>query len=201
MNYIIQQFDTPPDWSLIRPAVIDQFNWGGTYRPKSEARLCLIRQEGFLLRTMSQESDPRAVYKMANDPVYKDSCLEFFVNFKPSESNTGYLNFECNANGALLCAYGNSNQNRKSICDLGLPAPAVKPFKGNGFWGYELLIPMKLIKELFGSSNFEKGDIVKGNFFKCGDDTEFPHYGSWTVIQNPVPNFHLPEYFGTLEIG
>ncbi len=201
MNYIIQQFDTLPDWELIQPAAIDQYNWGGSYRPKSEARLCLIRRKGFLLRIMSWESDPRSVYKQANDPVYKDSCLEFFVNFKPSAIGTGYLNFECNANGALLCAYGNSSQNRKSICDFGLPAPAVKSFKGTDFWGYQLFIPNELIKELFGNSDFQKGEIIRGNFFKCGDDTEFPHYASWTAIDNPIPNFHLPKYFGTLEIG
>lgn len=201
MNYIIQQFDAPPDWDLIRPAAIDQYNWGGAYRPQSEARLCLIRKEGFLLRIMSKEDHPRRVYEKAEDPVYKDSCLEFFVNFKPSESRSGYLNFECNANGALLCAYGDSNQNRKSIRSLGLPVPAAKPFEGNGFWGYELFIPLEWIEKIFGSSDFQKGDLIRGNFFKCGDDTEIPHYGSWTVIHNPVPNFHLPKYFGTLEIG
>lgn len=201
MNYMIQQFDAPPDWDLICPAAIDQYNWGETYRPKSEARLCLIGREGFLLRIMSEESAPRAVYTKSNDPVYKDSCLEFFVNFRPSENSTGYINFECNANGALLCAYGDSCRNRKPVCDLGLPAPPVKPFRGSGFWGYELFIPMAFVKRFFGDSNFQKGDVLRGGFFKCGDDTEFPHYGSWTVIQSRVPNFHLPQYFGTLEIG
>jgi len=36
------------------------------------------------------------------DPVYKDSCVEFFVKPKPDK---GYFNFEFIAVGTLLCSY------------------------------------------------------------------------------------------------
>ena len=54
--------------------------------------------------------------------------------------------------------------------------------------------------ELYGV-NIE-GNVLdfKGNFYKCGDETKTPHYGSWNPIENPTPDFHRPEGFGELVI-
>lgn len=201
LTYVIKQVDSLPDWETVEPISISEYNWGGDYRPKTTARLCYITEEGFLLRIECEEQNPKAVYFHDNDPVYKDSCLEFFVNFKPHADSSGYINFEGNANGSLLCGYGNSRHNRKMVKDFGTPQPKVKPFRESNLWGYELWIPLSLIRKIYSDSSFKKGDILKGNFFKCGDETSIPHYGSWTKIGSPAPDYHLPEYFGTLEIG
>src|SRR3546814_9695772 len=42
------------------------------------------------------------------------------------------------------------------------------------------------------------GRRCTGNFYKCGDDLPEPHYVAWNPIDNPTPNFHLPQYFGEL---
>ncbi len=201
MSYIIKQLAGKPDWDSIEPISISQYNWGGDYRPKAEAKLCYVTGEGFFLRISCEEENPKAVYTQANDPVYKDSCLEMFLNFKPQEQGTGYINFEGNANGAILCCYGTSRHNRKKVVELGAEHPAAIPFQSNGLWGYELYVPLSLIQAVYGDASFAKGDMLKGNFFKCGDETENPHYGSWTKIDTPSPDYHLPEFFGTLEIG
>jgi hypothetical protein len=39
---------------------------------------------------------------------------------------------------------------------------------------------------------------ITGNFYKCGDETEYPHFGCWNLIASPVPDFHRPEYFGEI---
>lgn len=201
LNYIIKQVDSTPNWESIEPISISEYNWGGNYRPNSTAKLSFIKQKGFLLQTSCEEENPKSVYFHDNEPVYRDSCLEFFMNFKPQIEGSGYINFECNANGALLCGYGTTKKDRNFIKDLGIPQPSVKACRGPNLWGYELFIPLSLIQEIYGNSSFRTGDLLKGNFFKCGDDTELPHYGSWTKIENPTPNFHLPEFFGTLEMG
>ncbi|HEX9250722.1 MAG TPA: carbohydrate-binding family 9-like protein, partial [Ignavibacteriaceae bacterium] len=46
-----------------------------------------------------------------------------------------------------------------------------------------------------------KCDDAIGNFYKCGDETEFKHYGMWSLIENSTPDFHLPEYFGKIIFG
>jgi hypothetical protein len=39
-------------------------------------------------------------------------------------------------------------------------------------------------------------DKIFGNFYKCADDTENPHFLSWNPILLATPNFHCPDYFG-----
>ena len=201
MNYVIKQVDSIPKWEMIEPASISEYNWGGAYRPNASARLCYVKHKGFLLRLTCEERDPKSVYTHDNDPVYKDSCLEFFVNFKPKAEDCGYINFEGNAAGALLSGYGKTRDNRKFLRELGVTAPKSVPFRDSNGWGYELFISLSFISAIYSNSAFQKGDILKGNFFKCGDETQIPHYGSWTKIENPSPDFHIPEFFGTLEIG
>lgn len=193
--------DGAPNWDAIDSISISEYNWGGNYRPNASAKLCYIKQNGFLLQMSCEENNPKFVYFHDDEPVYKDSCLEFFINFKPQTDGSEYLNFECNADGALLCGYGSTKSNRMFLKDLGISPPCVKSLRTTNLWGYELFIPLSLIQKVYGNLYFKTGDILKGNFFKCGDETELPHYGSWTKVNNPTPNFHLPEFFGTLEMG
>ncbi len=44
------------------------------------------------------------------------------------------------------------------------------------------------------------GIKAKANVYKCGDNLSKPHFLSWNPIHHPTPNFHLPEFFGTLEL-
>ena len=39
---------------------------------------------------------------------------------------------------------------------------------------------------------------LMGNFYKCADGTDSPHYVSWSPIKTEKPNFHCPEFFGEL---
>ncbi|MNL73189.1 hypothetical protein D3C87_1986170 [compost metagenome] len=38
----------------------------------------------------------------------------------------------------------------------------------------------------------------KGNFYKCGDKLEQPHYLSWSPIHLPHPQFHAIDFFGNI---
>lgn len=42
------------------------------------------------------------------------------------------------------------------------------------------------------------GRVMKGNFYKCGDMLQTPHYLSWSPIRLERPQFHCPQFFGTL---
>lgn len=200
MEYEIMTVAEIPDWNLIPQARIATYAWGGDYRPLAWARLCFVPRRGFFLRLECEETDPKATYEKTNDPVCKDSCMEAFLNFKPELPGSGYLNLEANAKGTLLCGYGRDRYGRKSLGDLGAPYPAVTPFISASSWGWEAEIPLPLLRQVYGEAEFVPGDRLKGNFYKCGDETEPPHYGSWSPIQNPTPDFHRPEGFGDLVI-
>jgi hypothetical protein len=59
-----------------------------------------------------------------------------------------------------------------------------------------LIIPASVfIKEGFNSF---QGLKMTGNFYKCGDALESPHYLCWNHIKTEQPDYHRPEYFGEL---
>ena len=65
-------------------------------------------------------------------------------------------------------------------------------------WTMYIEIP----KQALGFADHESlaGQKIRGNFYKCGDKTPEPHFLSWSPIDLPKPNFHVPEFFGLLEL-
>ena len=200
-SYTIHQLDADPNWDAVPIAEVNTCPWGGDYLPRITAQVVLVRGQYFLARMECWEKSPRAVQTEQNSSIYEDSCMEFFVNFKPEQQGSGYINLEANANGALCSAYGTSGAGRKYLSGTGFPMPEVTAKVLEDRWACEFKIPLGLIKGLYGNDEFETGDILQGNFFKCGDKTEKPHYITWAPNKNPDPAFHLPEYFGILVIG
>jgi len=174
------------------------YNWGGNYRPKTQGLLAFVKNEGFLLRMKCDEPDPLRRYTAANDPVYTDSCMEAFLAFYPQSEKSGYINFEMNANGALLCAYGESRHDRTYITDLGITPPVPKITLGTCYWELELMIPLSFVEAVCGRCDFKEGDVLRGNFFKVGENDEHPHFSSFMPITAEHPDFHLPEFFSDL---
>ena len=146
--------------------------------------------EALFVHMFVEEKNPKAIYTKANEPVYKDSCLECFLNLNPEKED--YLNIEVNANSVMLMGYGPERYKRSAL------VPDFKPlaYRNETGWGYHLEIPESFLIELFGEIKEE----WTGNFYKCGDDCEFEHYISWSNVLYPEPNFHRTEYFGKIKI-
>ena len=125
--------------------------------------------------------------------------MECFLNFDP-DGTDNYINLEANSNGALLCQFGNSRENRIALSDLRCAPPAVQVKKLPDRWICYFIIPMQTINALYGRLWFLPGDKFKGNFYKCGDKTAVPHYGTWNPVESDKPDFHRPECFGELEL-
>lgn len=200
MAYQIKTIDDITQVSKGNIAEINVYNWGGDYRPYAQGKLCYVKDQGFVVELLCKETNPRAVYVDQNGPVCKDSCLEFFANFMPKKEGMGYVNFECNANGSLLCCYGTVVYPRQTVVELGIEHPKAEALQTDTEWGYQVFIPLSLIETIYGKTNYQVGDHIKGNFFKCGDDTEHPHFGSYTKIDFPHPSFHQPAFFADMVI-
>ncbi|MBO7549226.1 MAG: hypothetical protein J6T77_04585, partial [Clostridia bacterium] len=71
----------------------------------------------------------------------------------------------------------------------------VKGVKESDRWYVEYLYPLDVIRDIFGVSEFPSGYTFRGNFFKCGDETDAPHFGTYNPITAPEPDFHRPECF------
>ena len=187
------------DFSDAPKAEIACYRWTEGYTPYAFAQLIYVRDLGLALHMEAYESDPKSVYTMYNQPVYTDSCLEFFVNCNPDQPL--YINFEMNANGAFLSALRPGRKGKQPIHELMSDLPAVMAKKFEDHWSVDAFFTLSQIKTLFGNDTFETGDVLLGNFYKCGDETPIPHFGMWAPIDLEAPDFHRPEFFGKLIIG
>jgi hypothetical protein len=149
-----------------------------------------------------QEHEVLARYRKTNDPVYKDSCVEFFIAF---DDDKAYYNLEFNRLGTCLGGFGPVKEARTLLPVEQLEAiryertllqkretkePAIN-------WTLTLAIPVQVFS--FHHFNSFQGKKCKVNFYKCGDDLSQPHYLAWNNIKSPKPNFHLPDFFGRAE--
>ncbi len=139
----------------------------------------------------------KAVYREDQDPVWQDSCVEFFV-----KQGDIYRNFEFNALGVCLSAYGPDRQGRKSLDKDSLTRILRFPSLSNeslpkeevlSNWTLTVAIPLDLI-------GLKPGSKFLANFYKCGDETAIVHYISWSEIGTGTPDFHQPAYFGQVEL-
>lgn len=188
------------DWNAIPAASIDNYFWLEGHTPATTAKLAYIEGFGFALRMTCAEGKPKAVYTRYNDPVYTDSCMEFFCDWL---GDGRYINMEMNANGTLLSCIGPDRHARTPIADLS--GGEIFPVEGevcDGHWQATAEIPTALLCKILGVNTipFGKGYTFRGNFYKCGDETPIPHYGMWNPVGTEKPDFHRPEYFGTLVI-
>lgn len=187
------------DFTDIPKAEISHYRWTQGYTPKAFAQLIYVDGLGFALHMEAFETDPKADCVMYNQPVYKDSCLEFFVNFNPEQPD--YINFEMNANGAFLSARRPGRKNKTPIHELLSDLPAVRSAKLADRWTVDAFFSLQQIETLFGRSAFAAGDTFMGNFYKCGDETPIPHFGMWSPIDLEQPDFHQPSFFGLFRIA
>ena len=186
------------DWNAIPDAPVDNFFWYEGHTPETAARLVFVEGFGFLLRLTCAETDPKAVYTEYNEPVYTDSCMEFFCDWL---GDGRYINMEMNPLGTLLSCIGADRHARIPVADLS--GGAIFPVKGEvceGYWTVTAEIPTALLCKILGvdSMPFGSGYTFRGNFYKCGDETPIVHYGMWSPVGTEKPDFHRPEYFGTL---
>ncbi|THU32449.1 hypothetical protein FAM09_27025 [Niastella caeni] len=168
------------------------------YRPEvlfSIAHGC----DAVFIKYFVKEKTVRAVNNTLNSPVYKDSCVEFFIGFG---NEPAYYNFEFNCIGTHLIGYGANNTDRTLLPNEISQQVKYKSELTNDQnqetigWELTLLIPVSVF--YFHNIQSINGRQCVANFYKCGDELPEPHFVTWSNIQWPQPNFHLRQFFGTL---
>lgn len=173
---------------------IDQFPWDdGGYRPESFARLAR-EEDGIHVQLRSRQADPRCEVTELGGPICTDDCLEFFLTPRPE---TGlYLNFETNARGVYHLGLGTGRHGR-AVFNSPAEDVTVTPVSEGEYWGVDVFFARAFFERWFGLYPAE--GPMKGNFYKCGDHTQHPHWGMWTPYTTlPQPDFHRPELFNDI---
>ncbi len=200
-----------PAWGRAETLRVASFHpQGSDHKPRTEAR-ALYDADGIYVHFRVEDRYVRCVGAKPMDPVYRDSCVEFFVQPKP---DAGYLNFEANGGGAFLCLYiedpkklpgGGFAKSRPLGAEWfprirtfhSLPATVEPELPGPVTWHLEYFIPFALLESCTGPLGTVAGQRWRANFYKCGDETSHPHWGAWSPIGAPL-NFHQPACFGEI---
>lgn len=197
--------DSNIDWEKYPNAPIDTYLWDSDYSPNAGAQVVYVKsgdeKEGIYAHLWCEEKNPRAIYKKHNDPVFKDSCLEFFFTMnKAGSQKNGYINIESNSNPTTLIGYGHDRYDRVSIVDMGIEPFKVTGTKSDERWDIYEFIPLEVIKKVFGVDEVDETVEFAGNFYKCGGDHDPLPYGMWSKVNAPTPDYHRPECFGKLKL-
>ncbi len=219
MNYIIHKAQLRPelsaDWTAIAWAAADTAEIKN-FRPESSAN----RPRTFV-RLLHDSTGIHGIFNVHDqfvrsvrtnyfDEVWKDSCVEFFV--QPKEGR-GYFNFEFNAGGAHLCSYitnhervpGGFKEFVKLPPQIGqqiqvrstMPKIVEPEISEPTEWTLQFFIPFPVMETYVGSITGEKD--WRGNFFKCAEEISCPHWAAWSLVDEF--NFHLPRCFGNLTLA
>ncbi len=184
-------------------APIDQLNWPETFPKTMPVKVHIAHNGDTLFLCYCVEGEPlRATHTRDFDPVWQDSCVEFFMK---REQEPVYRNFEWNVLGVLLAARRESRDSFQRLTrevKKVLRHSSIQPrYDGDrqlSDWQLYLEIPKEIMGYLPGETL--TGQRINANFYKCGDETEEPHYLSWNPVDLPVPDFHTPQFFGLLEL-
>ncbi|MCL4637439.1 MULTISPECIES: carbohydrate-binding family 9-like protein [Olivibacter] len=187
-------------FSMMEAHAIASLNWKEYYYVPKVSFKIAYTDESILLYYEVFEKHIRAAYLHNNEPVYRDSCVEFFISFDGSN----YYNFEFNCIGTMLSAYGSQIMEKRQLASQDRIGSIYRDTNihatPNGVqWDLVANIPFSVFKE--DSINSLKARECLANFYKCGDDLPIPHFLSWAPIDNPKPNFHLPAFFGKLHFA
>jgi hypothetical protein len=221
MNYTVRAAGTAPSldadwtdpaWAAAETLAVEHFRpESSDHRPQTSARL-LYDANGIHGIFRVQDRYVRCVRTEYLQEVWKDSCVEFFVQPRPDR---GYFNCEFNCGGAFLCYYvtnpertphglkeftrvpasiGQTIQTRSSLprrIDPEITTPVL--------WTLRFFIPFALFEHYLGPLGAPSGQVWRGNFYKCANESSHPHWASWSPVDEL--NFHRPTCFGTIRFA
>ena len=194
---LAEEFDPaalPEPWKSLNEAKLDQFPWGGDYRPLCAARAGW-NENGVHVLMYAREPEIRAEVTETGGMVCNDSCLEFFL--APDADKPLYVNCEVNPLCVMHIGLGEGRHGRAVL--KAVPAgfnPTHSAHKG-GWWAVSYTIPADFLKERFGVT-LSAGQRMRGNFYKCGDMTGHIHYCMFKPYDTPKPDYHRPEQFAAM---
>lgn len=169
------------------------------YCPKVYLSVC-YNNRGFHAHFDVFESNPRSEHTKNFEYVHEDSCVEWFPVFAPDLS-PNYFNFEVNSAGAMNVSFRkNLNDDVTDLTEDDVKSLNIQARVYDTYWTVDYTVPYELIKKYIPGYEFKPGTSILANAYKCGDLTEYPHFGCWNMTDPNECNFHRPEYFVPMNI-
>ncbi|MBD3305766.1 hypothetical protein GF339_05235 [candidate division KSB3 bacterium] len=231
LTYTIHWTETPPSyqgqwdspvWQRAETAYIAHFHPQSSWHHPLTAVKVLYDDEQLYVFFRVADRFVKAVSLEYQEPVYQDSCVEFFIRpraFYQSEVSPayqGYFNVEINCIGTMLVSYiedwRRTDEGFAQYAPLppesgkmitvfhSLSGQIVQEIESPVEWMIGYNVPFALFEGYLGPLDFGIGRPWRGNFYKCADRSSHPHWASWAPIGAEL-NFHQPKFFGRLEFG
>jgi hypothetical protein len=184
------------------PDIIDTVNWPKQYNYRPITNFYLARSnQSIFIKFNVRGNVLKAVYSLDQKSVHEDSCVEFFCKLP---ENNYYTNFEFNCIGTCSASKRKGRYDDVVMFDTDemqtikrLPSIARKAFKElSGYFEWDLTVEIPFA--LIGIDPENLPEKLFANFYKCADDTDSPHFVSWSPVKTENPDFHRPEFFGEL---
>lgn len=219
LHYVVRRAESAPalsgEWSCAsweRAATLEIACFrpeSSEHRPVTHARV-LYDDKGLFVAFRVQDCYVRCVATGYQGPVYKDACVEFFVEPKRDK---GYFNFEMNCGGTLLlrhvinptrigrelAEYTNVPPEWASAIQVfhSMPKTVDPEIEEPVDWTVQYFVPFALFEAFVGPLGSIPGQEWRGNFYKCAESNSHPHYASWAPVRGAL-NFHQPECFAPI---
>lgn len=174
--------------------------------PKVQAKVAYSDRALFVVFRVKDQF-VKAISTKHQDPVYKDSCVEFFF-YPKSAHEKGYFNLEMNCSGRMLFHHQRARGESKVVVtprDIStiavshsMPDLIEEEIMEPTTWTVSYRLPFEILSHYQELQVPDSGTIWRANFYKCADGTSHPHWLTWNKVIFDKPNFHLPQYFGRL---
>ncbi len=189
---------TEKAWAKATPVVL-MFPWDFQTGKKQSTTVKLLRDENNLyVGYECEDSDLTATLENRDDPVYKDDCVEIFINTNPAADH--YFGFEMNATGVLYDYFFSYPQKHDMTPNLdgillktemrGTLNQSKDQDRG---WTLEVAIPFKSL-----NVSPKKGDQWRIQLNRWDGTEPNRRLSMWSNSGMKKANPHNPERFGNL---
>jgi hypothetical protein len=190
------------------------------FKPVVEAKMMYDDQNLYVIFHVNDRY-VRCVVTDINGPVYEEPAAEFFFSPDPQYPNR-YFNLEINCIGTPLMHYNDFEKvengktvktstplDENDIREIEIAhtiSESIDPLTqvidteitGPVTWTLEYRIPLSMLGKYSKIVHPAAGVEWKANFYKIAEKGNNIHFLTWSPVNNPVPNFHLPPFFGTI---
>lgn len=188
-------------WKETKATVINNFIRAvPAFHPITEVKMRYDADNIYVIFRV-QDRYVRSITTDVNGPVWKDAAVEFF--FCPDTTQPDkYFNLEINCGGTALLGFRSKSPTVEDINTIeiahSLPKTVNPEITDPVTWTLEYRLPIKTLEKFTAVTHPAKGVKWKANFCKIAENNSNPHHMTWSPITAPNPNFHMPQFFGSI---
>ena len=196
-----------PQWKNIQ--AIDIKNEMGEkplFAPKTQAKMMYDDKHLYVIFRV-KDMYVRCQISEYNGSVYEESAVEFFFSPDPDFPDR-YFNLEINCGGTPLMRYNDYDKKENQFLTVedmkkveiahSLPRVVDPEITEPVTWTVEYRIPLNMLEKYSKIVRPQPGIEWRANFYKIAEKGTNVHFLTWSEVDNPVQDFHLPPFFGTL---